>query len=81
VVDAASWEVPPLFRWLRQSGRVPVEDMMRTFNMGIGLIIVAAREKAEQLIDELAARGGRDARVVGEIVPGEPPSVTYTNLT
>jgi phosphoribosylaminoimidazole (AIR) synthetase len=54
---------------------------MRTFNMGIGLIIVAPRDKAEQLIDELAARGGRDSRVVGEIVPGEPPSVTYTNLT
>jgi phosphoribosylformylglycinamidine cyclo-ligase len=81
VVDAASWEVPPLFRWLRQNGGVPVDDMMRTFNMGIGLIIVAARDKAEQLIDELAARGGRDARVVGEVVPGEPPSVTYTNLT
>jgi phosphoribosylformylglycinamidine cyclo-ligase len=81
VVDAASWEVPPLFRWLRQSGRVPADDMMRTFNMGIGLIIVAPRDKAEQLIDELAARGGRDSRVVGEIVPGEPPSVTYTNLT
>jgi phosphoribosylformylglycinamidine cyclo-ligase len=81
VVDAASWEVPPLFRWLRQSGRVPVDDMMRTFNMGIGLVIATARDKAEQLIDELAARGGRDARVVGEIVPGEPPSVTYTNLT
>ena len=81
VVDAASWQVPPLFRWLRHSGRVPIDDMMRTFNMGIGLIIVAAREKAEQLIDELAARGGRDARVIGEIVPGEPPSVTYTNLT
>jgi phosphoribosylformylglycinamidine cyclo-ligase len=81
VVDAASWDVPPLFQWLRHSGRVPVDDMMRTFNMGIGLVIVAAREKAEQLIDELAARGGRDARVVGEIVPGEPPSVTYTNLT
>jgi phosphoribosylformylglycinamidine cyclo-ligase len=81
VVDVASWEVPPLFRWLRENGRVPIDDMMRTFNMGIGLIIVAARDKAEQLIDELAARGGRDARVVGEIVPGEPPSVTYTNLT
>jgi len=81
VVDAASWDVPPLFRWLRHSGRVPVDDMMRTFNMGIGLVIVAAREKAEQLIDELAARGGRDARVVGEIIPGEPPSVTYANLT
>jgi phosphoribosylformylglycinamidine cyclo-ligase len=81
VVDAASWEVPPIFRWLQQNGRVPVDDMMRTFNMGLGLIVVTARDKAEQLIEELAARGGRDARVVGEVVPGEPPSVTYTNLS
>ena len=81
VVDAASWEVPPIFRWLRQNGRVPADDMMRTFNMGLGLIVVTARDKAEQLIEELAARGGRDARVVGEVVPGEPPSVTYTNLS
>ena len=81
VVDAASWEVPPLFRWLRHNGRVPADDMMRTFNMGIGLIIVTAHDKAEQLIEELAARGGRDARVIGEVVPGEPPSVTYTNLS
>jgi phosphoribosylaminoimidazole (AIR) synthetase len=52
--------------------------MMRTFNMGIGLVIVTARDRSEQLIEELAARGGRDARVIGEVVPGEPPSVTYT---
>jgi phosphoribosylformylglycinamidine cyclo-ligase len=80
VVDAASWVVPPLFRWLQASGRVPVEDMMRTFNMGIGLVIVVARDRAEPLIEELAARGGRESKVIGEIVAGEPPSVTYTNL-
>jgi phosphoribosylformylglycinamidine cyclo-ligase len=77
VVDTASWEVPPLFRWLQESGNVPVEDMLRTFNMGIGLIIVTARDHAEPLVSELAARGGRDSRVIGEVVPGEPPSVTY----
>ena len=81
VVDAAAWEVPPIFRWLQQNGHVPVDDMMRTFNMGLGLVIVTAREKAEQLLEELAARGGRDARVVGEIVAGEAPSVTYVNLS
>ena len=81
VVDAASWSVPPLFWWLQKAGHVPSEDMMRTFNMGIGLIIVAASDQAEPLIDELAARGGRDARVIGAIVPGEPPAVTYTNLS
>jgi phosphoribosylformylglycinamidine cyclo-ligase len=77
VIRLSSWEVPPLFRWLQESGGVPFDDMMRTFNMGIGLIIVTTAEQSEALIEELAARGGRDARVIGEIVAGEPPSVTY----
>ena len=81
VVDASAWKVPSLFRWLQHHGGVPIDDMFRTFNMGIGLIVVAARDRAEQLIEELAARGGRDARVIGEVVPGEPPSVSYTNLS
>ena len=80
VVDVSAWEIPPLFKWLQGNGQVPIEDMMRTFNMGIGLIIVTARDKAESLMDELAARGGRDARVIGDVVAGEPPSVSYVNL-
>jgi phosphoribosylformylglycinamidine cyclo-ligase len=80
VIDTSAWEVPPIFRWLQQSGNVPAEDMMRTFNMGIGLILVVARERAEQALDELAARGGRDSRVIGEVTSGEPPSVTYNRL-
>ena len=80
VVDAAAWDVPPLFTWLQAGGQVPVEDMLRTFNMGIGLVLITTRERSEPLIEELAARGGRDARVIGEIVPGEPPSVSYINL-
>jgi phosphoribosylformylglycinamidine cyclo-ligase len=80
VVDGAAWEIPPIFRWLQRNGQVPTDDMMRTFNMGVGLIIVTAHDKAEPLLEELAARGGRDARVIGRIVPGEPPSVSYVNL-
>ena len=53
---------------------------MRTFNMGIGLIMVVGRDHAEQVIEQLAARGGRDARVIGDVVAGEPPSVSYVNL-
>ena len=77
VIETSAWEVPPIFRWLQQSGNIPGDDMMRTFNMGIGLIIVTGRDDAESLIGELAARGGRDARRIGEIVPGEPPAVGY----
>jgi phosphoribosylformylglycinamidine cyclo-ligase len=80
IVDAAAWEFPPIFNWLQRNGEVPLDDMMRTFNMGVGLIIVTARDKAEAVLEELAARGGRDARIIGEIVPGEPPSVSYANL-
>ena len=77
VIDTSAWEVPPLFVWLQRCGSIPDDDMMRTFNMGIGLIIVTARDQAEGLIGELAARGGRDSRVIGEIVPGNTPGVSY----
>jgi phosphoribosylformylglycinamidine cyclo-ligase len=80
IVDVSAWEFPPIFNWLQRNGEVPLDDMMRTFNMGVGLIIVTARDKAEAVVEELAARGGRDARIIGEIVPGEPPSVSYANL-
>jgi len=77
IVRTGAWTVPPVFRWLQETGRVPAAEMLRTFNMGIGLILIAARGQAEQLVAELSARGGRDARVIGEIVPGDP-SVTYS---
>jgi phosphoribosylformylglycinamidine cyclo-ligase len=78
LIDRSAWKVPPIFMWLQRSGGIPDEDMLRTFNMGIGLIIVTGRDHAEPLIDELAARGGHKACVIGEVVPGEPPSVAYT---
>ena len=59
-------------------GASATTEMLRTFNMGIGLIIVTTPDHAEALIEELAARGGRDARVIGEIVPATEPSVTYS---
>jgi phosphoribosylformylglycinamidine cyclo-ligase len=77
LIDRAAWQVPPIFNWLQRSGSIPDEDMLRTFNMGIGLIIITRRDQAEPLIDELAARGGHKACVIGEVVPGEPPSVAY----
>jgi phosphoribosylformylglycinamidine cyclo-ligase len=77
LIDRSAWEVPPIFTWLQRSGSIPDEEMLRTFNMGVGLIIVTRRDQAEPLIDELAARGGHNACVIGEVVPGEPPSVTY----
>jgi phosphoribosylformylglycinamidine cyclo-ligase len=76
-VDLSTWRVPPIFSWLMAQGRVPLDDMLRTFNMGIGLIIVTTPAKADHVLEQLAARGG-GARVIGEIAAGAGPSVSYT---
>ena len=77
-VDLSRWHLPPLFQWLMEQGRVPLDDMLRTFNMGVGLVIVTSADKADHVMEELAARGGREARVIGEIVAGHGPAVAYS---
>jgi phosphoribosylformylglycinamidine cyclo-ligase len=69
-VRTSSWTIPRVFTWLQESGRVPMPDMMRTFNMGVGLVVAVSPDKADQV---KSALGGN---IIGEIVPGEP-SVTY----
>jgi len=69
-VERRAWTPPALFGWLQARGNVPVEDMYRTFNMGIGLIIACARDAAAAVIEGLAAAGEPDAVRVGEIRAG-----------
>jgi phosphoribosylformylglycinamidine cyclo-ligase len=76
-VRLGSWEVPALFRFLQEAGRVPQDDALRTFNMGIGMIIVTPPDAAARVIDELAARGERGARLIGEVVRGDEATVHY----
>lgn len=71
-VEASAWEVPPIFQWLQQAGEVPLDDMRRTFNMGIGLILVCPREQADALLRALAAQGEPGARIIGHVASGEP---------
>ena len=46
-VNLSSWEVPPIFRWLAEAGRVSEDAMLETFNMGIGFVILVAPEQAK----------------------------------
>jgi phosphoribosylformylglycinamidine cyclo-ligase len=69
-IDTSAWEVPAIFRWLQQQGGVPLDDMRRTFNMGIGLILVVSRADADAALAALRAAGEPAARGIGELVPG-----------
>jgi phosphoribosylformylglycinamidine cyclo-ligase len=70
VVDRSAWPVPPIFQWLQREGNVPDDDMMRTFNMGIGLILVCAPEHAAPMLGDLATAGEGGAREIGWIENG-----------
>jgi phosphoribosylformylglycinamidine cyclo-ligase len=74
-IDRGSWEVPPIFQWLQRAGDVPVDDMLRTFNMGIGLILVCPPALVDPVLADLRARGEAPV-VIGDILPG-PPGVSY----
>ncbi|UCH36774.1 MAG: phosphoribosylformylglycinamidine cyclo-ligase [Armatimonadota bacterium] len=70
VVRRSAWPVPPIFELIRGIANTPDEDMFRTFNMGIGMILVVAAAQAGYIADHLA-RAGEACYHIGEIVRGQ----------
>ena len=70
VVDRSTWRVPPIFEWLQQAGEVPDDDMLRTFNMGIGLILTVGPEDAGWVVQDLRD-AGEPVAIVGAIERGD----------
>lgn len=68
-LDLSSWEIPHLFRVLQREGGISDAEMFRTFNMGVGMVVVAAPEHADTLIAEISGAGD-NAWGAGEIVDG-----------
>ncbi|WP_025324219.1 phosphoribosylformylglycinamidine cyclo-ligase [Deferrisoma camini] len=66
VVDRGAWEMPALFRLLQELGPVPEEEMYRTFNCGVGLVVIVPPEEEEETLARLEALG-ETAWVIGTI--------------
>ena len=76
VIEMGTWPVLPLFEHLQQLGHVPADEMLRTFNMGLGMLLVvpsAKFKKAQSVLE----RVGEKAYTIGRIVKGER-KVTYS---
>ncbi len=69
IVTRGRWPVPPIFALIQKRGRVPDDEMFRTFNMGLGLLLVVPPSDAAAAAVALE-RAGERARVVGEITAG-----------
>ncbi|RLB70963.1 MAG: phosphoribosylformylglycinamidine cyclo-ligase [Deltaproteobacteria bacterium] len=74
VINKESWEKPAIFELLRQGGHIPEEEMYRTFNYGIGMILVVSPDNVEEIIGRLADLGDK-AYLIGEINKAETASV------
>ncbi|MGL4395688.1 MAG: phosphoribosylformylglycinamidine cyclo-ligase [Hyphomicrobium sp.] len=68
-VDLASWTAPAIFKWLRAAGRLDDTEMLRTFNCGIGMIVVAEKSRAGDVIAALSAAGETPITIGDVIVP------------
>jgi phosphoribosylformylglycinamidine cyclo-ligase len=75
-IDLGAWTLPPVFRWLATTANMAEPELLKTFNCGIGMILVTAADRAEALTAELTAAGETVTRM-GQITPGQ--GVIYKN--
>jgi phosphoribosylformylglycinamidine cyclo-ligase len=71
-INRTSWRVPPIFRWLGESGRVPEYDLRRALNMGIGMILAVNAKDVDAVRQALLDAGEANSVVIGDIVAGNP---------
>ena len=62
-IDSQTWQMPKLFDWLREGGNVEAQEMFRTFNCGIGMVVVVSTQDAEAAIKHLQAAGETVSRI------------------
>ena len=70
-VDLRSWTVPPIFRLLQDRGGIARDEMLRAFNMGVGMIVVCTPEDTQRAIEVAATAGEPHAFRLGRVVSGE----------
>jgi len=76
LIETGSWTVPPVFAWLAAEGPVDREEMLRTFNMGVGMVLAVRVEAVEEVMSRLAAQGETAWRL-GRVAKGDE-RVTFT---
>ncbi|MDM8545597.1 phosphoribosylformylglycinamidine cyclo-ligase [Candidatus Venteria ishoeyi] len=65
-IQRNTWDMPPVFNWLQEQGNIEAQEMLRTFNCGVGMVLCVPATAQQQTLDTLAAVG-ETAWVIGEI--------------
>ena len=70
VIKVGAWEIPPVFELLARRGGVPEDDLWRTFNLGVGMVLIVAPKQLEEVLRRLR-EAGCQGFPMGNIVKGE----------
>lgn len=78
VIDLSSWQRPAVFNWLQENGNIEEQEMLRTFNCGIGMVVVVEKDDAND-IQQSFKQAGIENWVIGSIEPSEQtePYIEY----
>lgn len=76
-INLAAWEFPPLFKWLQDAGNVAQSEMLRTFNCGVGMILVVDAAKADA-ITALLTKEGETLYALGRIIDKQKERVVFS---
>lgn len=74
-IDLSSWDLPAIFKWLAQQGDIAQSELLKTFNCGIGMVVIVAADSAEAVKAALRD-AGEDVVTLGRVTNGD--SVVYT---
>ncbi len=77
-LSESAWEMPELFRWLKQNGNLEQSEMLRTFNCGIGMVVVVDSADVDEAVDSLE-NSGETVYTLGEIVKSDSSEVIFRN--
>jgi phosphoribosylformylglycinamidine cyclo-ligase len=73
-IDLGAVPLPPVFAWLQREGAIDSDEMLRTFNCGVGMVLVTAPKDVERVLVQL----GGDATIIGALTPrGDGAPVRY----
>ncbi|WP_170449878.1 phosphoribosylformylglycinamidine cyclo-ligase [Ruegeria arenilitoris] len=68
-IDLNAWDLPPVFRWMAETGGIAEAEMLKTFNCGIGMIVVCAADRADDLA-ALLTDAGESVAHIGSVTEG-----------
>lgn len=66
IVHRGTWDIPPIFSFLKEKGKISEEEMLRTFNNGVGMILIIRPKEVEDILDRLHSLGEK-AFIIGEV--------------